>query len=328
MSDTVLIDAVSDPLIVLKGTQVTAANAAAGTMFGQHLVGSDIRLTLRQPEAAALIASNDHAPVEFSGPGGADQRLEMRINATSDGRRVVQIVDRSARLLADRLRTDFVANASHELRTPLAAIRGFVETLQDDDAGGDPAIRARFLKVMNDEARRMERLIEELLSLSRIEADRFILPETRVSLAALLREVTAETVSEDGRSFNAFDLQLEAEALIRGDRAQLSQVLHNLIDNARRYGDPGGPITVSLSVEQEFATIKVMDRGPGIGARHLPRLTERFYRVDAARSRASGGTGLGLAIVKHIVERHRGRLDIRSQPGIGTTVIIELPVAQ
>ena len=328
MSDTALIDAVNDPLILLEGMIVTAANSASGTMFGQHLVGSDIRLTLRQPEAAALLASGTDGSTEFSGPGGQDQRLEMRISTTADGRRVVQIVDGSARLLADRLRTDFVANASHELRTPLAAIRGFVETLEDDDAGGDPAIRARFLKVMSDEARRMERLIEELLSLSRIEADRFVLPESRVALSDLLSDVAAETVSGDGRPFTALQIQIDAEPSVRGDRAQLSQVLHNLIDNARRYGDPDSPIVVRLYQEQDLATIRVEDRGPGIGADHLPRLTERFYRIDAARSRKSGGTGLGLAIVKHIVERHRGRLDIRSKTGLGTTVTVELPVTR
>lgn len=328
MIEKALLDAVADPLIVLEGTRVTIANAAAKSMFGAHLEGNDIRLTLRQPEAAALIGGSADGMIEFSGPGGADQRLEMRITAADQGRRVIQIVDRSARLLADRLRTDFVANASHELRTPLAAIRGFVETLADDEAGADPKVRKRFLKVMNDEARRMERLIEELLSLSRIEADRFVLPETRVPLAQLLSEVGSETVSKDGETFAALDLQIEAKPQIRGDRAQLSQVLHNLIDNARRYGDPDAPVTARLWTEGETAMLSVSDRGPGIPAQHLPRLTERFYRVDAARSRASGGTGLGLAIVKHIVDRHRGRLDIRSTPGVGTTVTLEFPVAR
>ncbi|CAM3051092.1 histidine kinase [Sphingomonas antarctica] len=327
MSDA-LLDAVADPLIVLDGTRVVLANTAARTMFGAHIANSDIRLTLRQPEAAALIAASADGLVEFSGPGGADQRLEMRISATIDGRRVVQIVDRSARHLADRLRTDFVANASHELRTPLAAIRGFIETLEDDHAGGDPAIRARFLKIMGDEAQRMERLIEELLSLSRIEADRFILPDAQIALADLIADVAAETVSQDGRSFAALNLAIESEPTVRGDRAQLSQLLHNLIDNARRYGDPGSAVTVRLWVAQDMAMLSVADQGPGITPQHLPRLTERFYRVDDARGRASGGTGLGLAIVKHIVDRHRGRLDIRSQSGVGTTVIVELPVIQ
>jgi two-component system phosphate regulon sensor histidine kinase PhoR len=327
MSDA-LLDAIDDPLIVLEGTRVVTANRAARTMFGAHLAGSDIRLTLRQPEAAALIAATGKGLTEFSGPGGADQRLEMRINDCDSDCRVIQIVDRSARLLADRLRTDFVANASHELRTPLAAIRGFVETLAEDEAGGDPKVRHRFLKVMNDEARRMERLIEELLSLSRIEADRFVLPETRIKLAELLREVGGETVSKDGHSFAALDLQIEAEPKVRGDRAQLRQVLHNLIDNARRYGDPDAPVTARLWTDRDTAMLSVTDRGPGISAQHLPRLTERFYRVDAARSRASGGTGLGLAIVKHIIDRHRGQIDIRSELGTGTTVTIELPVAR
>ena len=180
---------------------------------------------------------------------------------------------------------------------------------------------------MNDEARRMERLIEELLSLSRIEADRFMLPETRVELARLVADVAGETVGADGSAFAALDVHIEGEPTIRGDRAQLSQVLHNLIDNARRYGEPDAPVTVRLWTERDTAMLSVADRGPGIPAQHLPRLTERFYRVDAARSRASGGTGLGLAIVKHIIDRHRGRMDIRSQRDVGTTVTVELPVA-
>lgn len=294
MSDDALIDAIGDPLIVLDGTLVLRANIAARTMFGAHLAGSDIRLTLRQPEAAALLAGSADGTAEFSGPGGADQRLEMRIGATTGGQRIVQIVDRSTRHLADRLRTDFVANASHELRTPLAAIRGFIETLEEEDAGGDPAIRARFLKVMGDESRRMERLIEELLSLSRIEADRFILPDALVPLAELAEDVAAETVDDDGGAFTALLLTIEAKPVVRGDRAQLSQLLHNLIDNARRYGDPGGAVTARIWVDQDVAMLSVANQGAGIDAQHLPRLTERFYRVDDARSRASGGTGLGL----------------------------------
>ena len=321
MIEAMLLNALADPVIVLEGMQVTLANNAARSLLGAHIVGDDIRLTLRQPEAAALLASGGDGLAEFSGPGGPDQRLEMRVQAAANGQRVIQIADGSTRHLADRLRTDFVANASHELRTPLATILGFIETLSDEEAGGNSTLRQRFLHVMGSEARRMARLIEELLSLSRIEADRFVLPDTEVHLANLMREVLGETIDADTLQFD-----LSVNPVIRGDAAQLRQVVHNLIDNARRYG--GGDISLSLTERAGQAVISVTDQGSGIAPEHLPRLTQRFYRVDEARSRASGGTGLGLAIVKHIVDRHRGHLDIRSQRGQGTTVTIEMPLTQ
>ncbi len=237
MIEAMLLNALADPVIVLEGMQVTLANNAARSLLGAHIVGDDIRLTLRQPEAAALLASGGDGLAEFSGPGGPDQRLEMRVQAAANGQRVIQIADGSTRHLADRLRTDFVANASHELRTPLATILGFIETLSDEEAGGNSTLRQRFLHVMGSEARRMARLIEELLSLSRIEADRFVLPDTEVHLANLMREVLGETIDADMLQFD-----LSVNPVIRGDAAQLRQVVHNLIDNARRYG--GGDISL------------------------------------------------------------------------------------
>jgi two-component system phosphate regulon sensor histidine kinase PhoR len=226
------------------------------------------------------------------------------------------------------MRVDFVANASHELRTPLASILGFAETLADG-AGEDPAMRDRFLKVMADEARRMQRLVEDLISLSRIEAEKYRLPDASVDLADLVSEVHSEMMdSADGRAAEIVtDIAADVPP-VGGDRVQLSQALHNLIGNAMKYGRAGTPVTVKLWRDaSNMVRLSVGDEGDGIPPEHIPRLTERFYRVDSGRSRALGGTGLGLAIVKHIVERHRGRLDIASQVGRGTVVTILLPAA-
>ena len=213
------------------------------------------------------------------------------------------------------------------MRTPLASILGYIETLADEKAGADADVRGRFLKIMFDEARRMQRLVEDLISLSRIEAEKYRLPDRAVDLTELIAEVRSELFdAADARSADiAADIDLGVPA-VAGDRAQLSQVLHNLIGNAMKYGRPGTPVTVRLwSDAAGMVRISVADEGDGIAPEHIPRLTERFYRVDPGRSRAAGGTGLGLAIVKHIVERHRGRLDIASTLGKGTTFSVLLP---
>jgi two-component system phosphate regulon sensor histidine kinase PhoR len=222
---------------------------------------------------------------------------------------------------------DFVANASHELRTPLATLSGFIETLLGPAAEDAPA-RARFLSIMADEAGRMSRLIDDLLSLSRIEMDKYVRPSATLDLSGVFADVgktLAMRLEQDQRR-----LELDVPAglpPVVGDRDQILQVLHNLISNALKYGQSGTPITVRAEARDGQVRISVIDRGEGIAAEHLPRLTERFYRVDSQRSRKMGGTGLGLAIVKHIVERHRGRLEIESQPGQGSVFSFTLPVA-
>jgi two-component system phosphate regulon sensor histidine kinase PhoR len=240
--------------------------------------------------------------------------------------RVVHLIDRTGSYAADKIRIDFVANASHELRTPLASILGFIETLREG-AGDDPDTRDRFLKIMFGEATRMRRLVDDLMSLSRIEAEKYREPDQIVRLGELVEEVRAEVTSiADARAADLVTAIADAPP-IKGDRAQLSQVLHNLVGNAMKYGRPGTPVTVELRHDGgAMLRLSVRDEGDGIAAEHLPRLTERFYRVDSGRSRQAGGTGLGLSIVKHIVERHRGRLDIASVPGRGTTVTVLLPV--
>lgn len=321
-----LVAGFSEPMLLIERQQVTEANAAASALLGQHIVGEDVRLAIRHPAAAErLIGRNGHgnAPIQLVGLGEADRRWEMTVHDIDPARRIVRLADRTNSYAAERMRVDFVANASHELRTPLATLLGFIETLQDAQAAEDPATRGRFLKIMFDEAKRMQRLVDDLISLSRIEGEKFALPDERVLVAPLISEVASAI-----RCDRIVPAKVEAGLAIRGDRAQLSQLLHNLIGNAVKYGRPDTPVSITaVAVDGAMVRIEVADQGEGIAPEHLPRLTERFYRVDPGRSRGMGGTGLGLAIVKHIVERHRGRLDIRSQLGVGTTVSVLLPAA-
>lgn len=249
----------------------------------------------------------------------------MRMRALPGGRRIVHLADRTGSHATDRIRIDFVANASHELRTPLASLLGFIETL-GDEAGDDPGTRARFLKVMHDEAVRMQRLVDDLMSLSRIEAEKYREPDQAVDLGAMITALASEYASTQGERGGEVVVGLDPVPAVKGDYPRLSQLLHNIVGNALKYGRPGTPVTIRLARDGQMARLSVTDEGDGIPPEHLPRLTERFYRVDSGRSRALGGTGLGLSIVKHIVERHRGRLDIHSIPGKGTTVTILLPI--
>lgn len=322
------IDAVDDPLLVVTAGHVDCANGAALALLGNHIVDADVRLAIRHPAAAERLfgAGDDGEPVNLIGLGSRDQSWEMRVRTMDEDRRLLHLVDRTGNRATERMRVDFVANASHELRTPLASLLGFIETLRDE-AGEDAAVRERFLKVMNDEARRMQRLINDLISLSRIEAEKYRAPAQAVDLGSLAVDVSRELAATN--TTRGADLTIDADACdpVIGDRAQLSQLLHNVVGNAMKYGRAGTPVAIRLRPQGHMIELAVRDHGEGVSSEHLPRLTERFYRVDSGRSRALGGTGLGLAIVKHIVERHRGRLDIASIPGDGTTVTILLPVA-
>ena len=322
-----ILEALPEPILIVDANRVTTANAAARTLLGTHIVGEDVRLAVRHPVAAEQFGRTDPAGVvELAGLGGGAQRVRMEVVMLAAGRWLVHLSDRSTSHAAERARVDFVANASHELRTPLAAILGFVETLSDDHAGGDPGVRARFLAVTMKEARRMQRLIDDLISLSRIEAEKFAPLHARVALGLLARQVAAEQSDSFNATRDGLVVAIAADLSdIMGDAAHLSQVIHNLLDNAFRYGR--APVTLSVGQERGQVRLAVTDTGDGIAAEHVPRLTERFYRVDPSRSRSVGGTGLGLAIVKHIVERHRGRFEISSKPGVGTTATITLPVA-
>lgn len=327
-----LIEALPQPAFLVSEGRIARANRATLTLLGNHVLGQDVRLAIRHPAVTQHLvgghAGTESACMELVGIGTGDQSWEIRITPLSPARQLVLLTDQSARRAAEKMRVDFVANASHELRTPLAGILGFIETLNDREVGADVATRERFLSIMDGEARRMQRLVDDLMSLSRIEAEKFRKPEQRIDLCALVQE-TADVLTT-GSNLRADDIALDLDLgcpSIHGDQAQLSQLIHNLISNALKYGRPGTPVTVTVLRDGPDAIrLSVADEGDGIAPEHLPRLTERFYRVDPSRSKAAGGTGLGLAIVKHIVERHRGRLQIESVVGQGTTVGIMLPV--
>ena len=327
--ETRLLAAIGEPVLFAIDGRVRIANDAAQALLGSHIVGEDVRLAVRHPAAAEQLAPTaPDGSVELVGLGGRDQRVQMRVETIRPGQRLIHLIDRTTSYAAERARVDFVANASHELRTPLAAILGFIETLDDDNAGNDDAVRHRFLEIMNKEARRMQRLIDDLISLSRIEAEKYQLPDTEVALPALIAEVAGEIRDDNNARRTDLILAVNADVSpVTADRAQLSQVIHNLVSNAFKYGRSDAPVTVALGQEGDLIRLSVADQGDGIAPEHLPRLTERFYRVDPGRSRNQGGTGLGLSIVKHIVERHRGRLDIASTLGVGTTVSMLLPAA-
>lgn len=331
-----LLEGIAEPTLIVSQSRVLRANRPALRLLGTHIVGEDVRIAIRHPAAAERLTSPapmvDPVTVTLVGLGARDQRWEMLItplHGADAARKLVQLLDRSGQQAAERMRVDFVANASHELRTPLAAILGFVETLTDPKAGGDADTRSRFLGIMEGEARRMQQLVDDLMSLSRIEAEKYRAPDTAVDMAELIAEVTGVFRASHGE--RGQDVQMDiVDRLepVQGDRAQLSQLLHNLIGNSAKYGRPGTPIMVTLAAGPTgMVKVTVADEGEGIAPDHLPRLTERFYRVDSGRSRAMGGTGLGLAIVKHVVERHRGRLDIASVLGRGTTITVLLPIA-
>ena len=322
-SDPALLDRIHIPALLVSGGRVSFANAAALELLGGHIAGEDVRLAIRDPQAVALILGEDSGNVTLHGVSVPGSIWQLECQRLEDGTRLVTLDDLSVRVSVARAHADFVANASHELRTPLANILGYVETLDDPRAGGEEETRTRFLGIIRREAQRMQSLVEDLMSLSRIEAGKHDSPAEPVDLVALARQCAGEA-GENGKVEVTANT---ATAVVLGDRGQLAQVLRNLIDNALKYGKPGGPVAVALEVtESGRLSLTVSDEGEGIPPEHLPRLTERFYRADASRSRAAGGTGLGLSIVKHVVERHRGRLDIASRLGEGTTASLILPL--
>jgi two-component system phosphate regulon sensor histidine kinase PhoR len=226
------------------------------------------------------------------------------------------------------MRVDFVANASHELRTPLSTLIGYTETLREQAEEIDPPTRERFLSVVHDEARRMQRIVEDLISLSRIEAEKFTAPTEAVAFTPLIDQAieSAQRMADERGSMIVREAADDLPQ-VAADRSQLLQLLDNLVTNALRYGEPGTPVTVAARAEGPMVHLTVSDNGEGIAPEHIARVTERFYRVDTSRSRSLGGTGLGLSIVKHIVERHRGRFNIESELGKGTRIHVLLPIA-
>jgi len=324
-----LIDALDDPALIVARGIVRLANARARELLGDRIEGRDVRLAIRHPRALEQILAHRSGDVDATGIADPGRLWRLSIRDLDNSTVLVRMVDRSDTVAAERMRVDFVANASHELRTPLSTISGYAETLADEsDLPLD--VRSNFGRTIRDEARRMLRIIEDLMSLSRIEADRFLAPAERVSIEDVVLTAVAGASQSRGAGQCEFDVDLSPDLPpVRGDRAQLIQVFDNLISNAARYGcdKPSSKVEISARRTGRWVTVVVTDHGPGIPRDHLPRVTERFYRVDPARSRESGGTGLGLAIVKHIVERHRGSLDINSTLGVGTSVTVGLPIA-
>nr|WP_246413540.1 ATP-binding protein [Rubricella aquisinus] len=245
---------------------------------------------------------------------------------------MIQIEDQTEQYRANTLRSDFIANASHELRTPLASIIGYIETLRGH-AKDDPEAREHFLGIMEKQAARMRRLVDDLMSLSRIELSEHVRPGDLVDLHTLAREAAAGLEPQRAQYEARLTLDLpDTPMLVKGDRDQLVQVLVNLIDNGMKYGGDGAGVTVQSAGEDTrypgMVGITVVDSGPGIAREHIPRLTERFYRVSAKQSMEKGGTGLGLAIVKHIVKRHMGDLAIESTLGQGSRFTLWFPMAK
>ncbi|SIP86936.1 PAS/PAC sensor signal transduction histidine kinase [Paracoccus thiocyanatus] len=320
--------------------RIIGANEAAEALLGAVPGGRPFVTVLRHPEVnaalEAVLSGQERARLNVA-LGAADRRMFCEVTVTALAApgltgAAVAIEDRSRDEEIEQMRRDFVANVSHELRTPLTALMGFIETLRGP-ARNDPAARDRFLDIMEREAGRMNRLVADLLSLSRVEQDERRRPAQGLDLAALLRGVAATLAPAAAAAQVRLEMQgADGQVMVPGDADQLVQVFHNLIENAVKYGAAGGVATVTLErlahepvLRGPAWSVCVADQGEGIDPQHLPRLTERFYRVDTHRSREQGGTGLGLAIVKHIVNRHRGRLRIESERGQGSRFTVILP---
>ena len=342
------ISAVPDPVLHISGAgEVTICNEAAAELLGDWIVGRHYATVLRQPgllgriEEVQTRAMRAEAQMQMPDRSG-ELQYRVRITPLPAGETdtmhpvLLHISDITHLRAAEVMRRNFVANVSHELRTPLTALLGFIETLRGP-ARDDPQAQARFLAIMDEEARRMNRLVSDLLSLSRVEEQERMRPSDTVDLRGVLTGViaTLRPSAEDRDMTLALELaepDTDDPYEVEGDRDQLTQVFVNLVENALKYGGKGNPVVLRLTREDRTPSlgggtlrVDVMDRGEGISPHHLPRLTERFYRIDAHRSRALGGTGLGLAIVKHIVNRHRGRLRITSEIGEGSTFSVQLP---
>jgi len=327
-----VLSALDIPIIVVRDdTSVVFANPAAVSQFGAFTERAVLSGRIRSPQIldmlGQVLADGQPRALENVERVPSERWYEVRVSAVEgEGLYVLSFRDLTEARRMDRMRTDFVANASHEMRTPLASLVGFIETMQGP-ARNDMKAQERFLGIMLEQASRMSRLIDDLLSLSRLEMRAHVPPRDEVDLAAICRHVI------DALRPMAAELEVEITlttpdrpVTVTGDRDELIQVMENLIENACKYGQSGKRVDVGLSVEEGGAVfVSVRDFGPGIERQHVPRLTERFYRVDVESSRAKKGTGLGLAIVKHILTRHRARLVVKSEPGQGSTFGVRFP---
>ena len=322
------------PALLIAGEdRIAACNAPATALFGEAIVGRNPAMAVRTPAVLAAIgaASRDggvHDVRMIARQDGQEQVFQVTVSAQGGGHVLCVFRDVSEEEKAGAMRRDFVANVSHELRTPLTALMGFIETLRHA-ARDDPAARDMFLGIMEAEAGRMNRLVRDLLQLSRVEAEERVRPRGEVELRQLLDGVISSLRGVAERTGDRVELT-GAPVTVPGDADQLTQVFTNLIENALKYGAEGQVVRVSLTPEETVrgpaVRVEVADQGEGIDPVHLPRLTERFYRIDSHRSREMGGTGLGLAIVKHIVSRHRGWLRVESVVGEGSRFSVVLPL--
>lgn len=336
-----ILEAIPLPAVLIGAEdRLLAANARAGALFGGALTGRLFVTVIRQPSVLDAVeacrrSGQPQTTRYLSQDGRNDVTFVVsaaQVATQSASGVLVCFEDITQQAQAGQMRRDFVANVSHELRTPLTALLGFIETLQGP-ARDDASARDRFLSIMAREAERMNRLVRDLLALSQVEAQERMRPDQRVQIGALLAETVRALapVAEAGDVTVRLDLTPQDSA-VPGDMDQLRQVFTNLIENAIKYGGQGGQVMITQSqpsaefgLRGEAVQIVVADTGAGIAPQHLPRLTERFYRVDNHRSRQMGGTGLGLAIVKHIVNRHRGRLKVDSVLGQGSRFSVILP---
>ncbi|MDH3738077.1 MAG: phosphate regulon sensor histidine kinase PhoR [Alphaproteobacteria bacterium] len=343
---TTLFDALPDPLVTLdQQSRVVYANAAARALLAEGRPEDDVRnrdlsAVLRQPlvlEAVGeVLAGASTRAAEFTLTDRVDQVFEARVETIAgagaevgenDAVALLLLRDVTAQRQSEQSRADFVANVSHELRTPLTSLIGFIETLRDT-AKDDGAARERFLALMATQSDRMARLVDDLLSLSRIEMNEHTLPQDAVDLRNVIATVSDLLAPQARERRISIEAHLDpVTRLVTGDTDELIQLFQNLIENAIKYAREGTAVRVDADCAPDTATISVTDQGDGIAREHLARLTERFYRIDTARSRELGGTGLGLAIVKHILNRHRGDLAIDSTEGEGSTFSVTLRFA-
>jgi len=343
-----ILNALPAPVLLLDARRrVVAANRAADELLGEGTHDRDIGLSLRQPGVHDLLqkvvsGALSHAEIDVVFEVPVRRFYQLQVIAVPKGealsvRAVVTLHEVTDLKNAETMRADFVANVSHELRSPLSALSGFIETLQTA-AEDDPDARKRFLGIMEGEAARMARLIDDLLSLSKIEVNEHIRPTEQASLGRIIVDVVETvhlTAAKKGISI-ALEVpeDISPDMIVPGDEDELREVFQNLVDNAVKYSAPNTPVIIrACSVASLVDTgtagieVSVIDHSDGIAPEHIPRLTERFYRIDKGRSRAMGGTGLGLAIVKHIVNRHRGRLLVTSEVGKGSRFCVQLPIA-
>jgi two-component system phosphate regulon sensor histidine kinase PhoR len=320
-------------MLVAGEDRIADCNAGALALFGDAVVGRNPAMAVRTPGVLEAITQATrrggvHEVRMTLRREGQEQVFQVTVSGQGDGLALAVFRDVSEEEKAGAMRRDFVANVSHELRTPLTALMGFIETLKHA-ARDDPKARDMFLGIMEQEAGRMNRLVRDLLQLSRVEAEERVRPRGEVELRPLLEGVISSLKSVAARTGDRVDLTGDP-VVVPGDHDQLTQVFSNLIENALKYGREGQVVRVSLSPEETVrgpaVRVEVADEGEGIDPVHLPRLTERFYRVDTHRSREMGGTGLGLAIVKHIVSRHRGWLRVESVVGEGSRFSVVLPL--